>query len=259
MQGMHFPEALPIHPRLSAAFRCKWPIIKETILNTPGGFEGDCASLLHWHFEVAHRDRPACLRIATGYRPYSQGHTLKTVLLDSMHEAAPNALLSYNPAASVQPVPGLSWGSSLTTLVLLPGNRALTGLRSKNMQTNPELWACLFTEALEPRDVSGVSMAPLLDRLVLEELGTLGALGQHHFVGLAFLPESYSWTLVSVLDLRKANTLALAAALDRLVPDNETQQWGQYPLDTPELFNASNPPELLGLSLAQDIVSRLNR
>ena len=260
VRGQHFPESLPVHPRLQNAFQTHWPEVRERILATPGGFEGgfegDCAVLLHWEHEKAHGPRPAQLRIATGYRPYSQGHALKTVMLDHAGEHEPNALLP-QPSSAMQPIPGLSWGSSLTTLVLLPDSRVLINKRSKNMQTNPSQWTCFFTEVLEPGDLCENSMQNVLSRLEQEELANLGPLGVHRFLGLCLLPQSYTWTLVSLLDLRAAPRDRLNASIFALEPDAETEAWGQHSL-LPEATALVGDSTLLGLALAVDIVNRLD-
>lgn len=213
-------------------------------------------ALLHWEHEKAHGPRPAQLRIATGYRPYSQGHALKTVMLDHAGEHEPNALLP-QPSSAMQPIPGLSWGSSLTTLVLLPDSRVLINKRSKNMQTNPSQWTCFFTEVLEPGDLCENSMQNVLSRLEQEELTNLGPLGVHRFLGLCLLPQSYTWTLVSLLDLRAAPRDRLNASIFALEPDAETEAWGQHSL-LPEATALVGDSTLLGLALAVDIVNRLD-
>lgn len=256
VRGLHFPESLPVHPRLAAQFQTQWPGVRERILATPGGFEGNCAALLHWKHEKAQGLRPAQLRVATGYRPYSQGHALKTVMLNHADEHEPNALLP-QPSSAMQPIAGLSWGSSLTTLVLLPDSRVLINKRSANMQTNPSQWTCLFTEVLEPSDLCEHSMQNVLSRLEQEELANLGQLGIHRFLGLCLLPQSYTWTLVSLLDLRAAPRDRLNASIFALKPDAEIEAWGQHSL-LPEATVLVGDSTLMGLALAVDIVNRLD-
>lgn len=258
VHGRHFPESLPVHPRLQSRFTKQLPHIYKRIIDTPGGFDGDCAALLHWEYQDAGAGRPAQLQIATGYRLYTHGHTLKTVLLEQANTAGPNTFLATQLNGALQPIAGMSWGSSLTTVVLLPNNQVLMGQRSPHMQTNPLLWSCLFTEALEPSDIHASNMDNVLARLAHEELACLQTLGTHRFVGLVLLPLSYTWTLVSVMDLRSVPMWQLTIALAELQPDAETQAWSAHTLATLPGLLTPDTRDLLGLALAQNIVDRLS-
>ena len=257
VHGQHVAESLPVHPRLYNEFNKMLPIVYKHIMATPGGFDGNCAALVHWEYTAAVDSRPAQLRIVTGYRAYTQGHTLKHVLVENANLDYPNALLPIQPTPKQQPIASLSWGSSLTTVVLLPNNSVLMGQRSAYMQTNPSQWCCLFTEALEPSDVRPLSMDNLLNRLAHEELANLGTIGPHRFVGLVLLPMSYTWTLVSVLDLRAVPSILLNNALAALRPNDETQAWSALSLSPPAERDRSDAATILGFSLARDIAQRL--
>lgn len=266
VSGHHFPENLPVHPRIETALRASWPLVRANVLATPGGFDGPCAALLHWKYHAAIGSRPAHLHIATGYRSYSQGKTLKRLLLEDGADTTQGPLLPSTPeqlSPSLQPNAAMSWGSSLTTLVLLPDNQVLTGQRGAHMHINPSVWSCLFTEVLEPSDVRAPSMATLLDRLVREELRPFVGMGSQRFVGLLVLPQSYTWTLVALLDLRHVPQDDVQTALAALQPDNETQAWGLCTLPPlPASKESATRPgleesTLLGWELARDVVARL--
>lgn len=122
------------------------------------------------------------------------------------------------------PDKGVSWGLSLLTFVLLPFGHLLCAQRSPALMVAPGEWKASFTEVIEPADITEGSLQPLLDRLVEEELPTLQGLGPHRFVGLGVREDTYTWQLVSTVDLRKP-TIELYHALEGLLPDPETSAW----------------------------------
>ncbi len=253
VRGVHHGESLAVSQRLTPAFRQKWPLTRQQVLNTPGGFEGERAALLSW--EVAGRDprtRQPVLRLQTGYRTYSEGLALKRLVAEQGSCARVEP-----PFGDEQPLPGESWGSSLSCVVLLPQGRVLAGKRSSTLQSNPNRWSCVFTEVLEPSDVSPWGMEDVLDRLVAEELRSLKDLAheRHQFVGLLLVPHSYTWTLVSVIDLREEPAEAVDKAVGELAPDAETSAWGSVPLT--DMAQGAFSPDLDGLDLARDVVQRM--
>lgn len=258
VRGQHHPETLPVHPRLQDAFDAQWPQVLQRVLATPGGFDGKRAALVHWQFDPAGRGRPAQLSLTTGFRTYTQGTTLKKLMAQDAlwSEDFPQGL-----PPGLQPEPSLSWGSSLTTVVLLPNGRVLAGQRGQHMQANPGRWACVFTEILEPDDVSPWGMNDLLERLVEEELPLLLGRGLHRYVGLMLIPRSYTWTLVSVLDLRAEPADELDALLLRMKPDAETQAWASLALQgLPGLAEGALADDAVveGLELARELSLRLS-
>lgn len=257
VRGTHQPGAMPVHPRYEKGFDSEWADVRERVLRAPGGFEGQRAALVHWELEPARCTRPACLSLETGFRSYTQGTALKQLIARDGHWGT-EVLGSI--AALSQPQPGLSWGSSLTSVVLLPHGKVLAGQRSSHLQASPGVWSCAFTEILEPDDVSAWNMDDLLERLVREELPLLAGRGTPRFVGLMLLPRSYTWSLVSVLDLRAQPAHEMDALLAQMVPDEETQAWASVPLHSmPGLASAgaTEPGTVQGFELAQDLAARL--
>lgn len=192
VQGVHTPHVLPVHPRLQSDFYALLPKVKSHILALPGGFDGPCAALTSWAYTPMPNHGPARLSITTGFRTYSQSNALKQLITKDAQWKQQRTLWLPN---ELQPDAACSWGSSLTTVVVLPGNRVLAGKRSANLQTNPSRWSCLFTEILEPSDIAPDSMDGLLARLIQEELPLFQNLGSHQFVGLMLVPECYTWTV----------------------------------------------------------------
>lgn len=257
VRGIHQPGAMPVHPRYEKGFDAVWADVRERVLRAPGGFDGQRAALVHWELEPGRGTRPACLSLETGFRPYSQGTALKQLIAEDGHWDT-EVLASI--ADLQQPQPGLSWGSSLTSVVLLPHGKVLAGLRSSHLQASPGAWSCVFTEILEPDDVSPWNMDDLLERLVREELPLLTGKGTHRFVGLMLLPQSYTWSLVSVLDLRAQPAHEMDALLAQMAPDEETQAWASLPLQSmPGLIEggAAEPGPVQGLELAHELSTRL--
>jgi len=257
VRGAHQPGAMPVHLRYEKGFDAVWADVRERVLRAPGGFDGQRAALVHWELEPARGTRPACLSLETGFRSYSQGTALKHLIARDGHwDAEVLASIADLP----QPQPGLSWGSSLTSVVLLPNGKVLAGQRSSHLQASPGVWSCAFTEILEPDDVSAWNMDDLLERLVRDELPLLAGKGTHRFVGLMLLPRSYTWSLVSVLDLRAQPAHEMDALLAQMVPDEETQAWASLPLHSmPGLAcaDATESGPVQGLELAQDLAARL--
>lgn len=253
VQGVHTPDVLSVHPRLQSDFDAFLPAVRSRVLARTGGFDGPCAALTSWAYTSVPTSGPARLSITTGMRTYCQSNTLKQLMVKDVLWAQQRSLWLPN---GIQPDATCSWGSSLTTVVLLPGNSILVGKRSDNLQTNPSKWSCLFTEILEPSDVTLSSMEPLLDRLVQEELPFFKKLGLHRFVGLMLVPECYTWTLVSVLDLRALPIEPLDAMLATLSPDEETQAWTRVMLH-PVLDEMGDSNIIIGLALARSIADCL--
>ncbi len=253
VRGTHSGKRLPVDACFAVEHPRVWEEVRQRVLSTPGGFDGERAVLLEWG--LAGRDRRTGqqeLVFNTGFRTYSEGTALKKMVAQTLAQASLSSDAVATPPS--QPSEGWSWGSSLTTVVLLPGERVLLGQRAAHLQANPGRWACVFTEVLEPADVSPWGLEDLLERLTQEELPAFQELGEHRFVGLLFLPRSYTWTLVSVLDLRMHSREEIDAAMSHLAPDNETQAWGSLPLS--ELV-APVPSDVEGFELAQDVARRL--
>lgn len=249
--GSHHPEPMEVSDRVKPLFQNRWEKTRQKVLSSPGGFDGHRAVLLSWETCAACREFPTPgLKLETGYRTYTEGLALKQLVaeLGSRVEGAA-------PLAELQPLPTESWGSSLTTVVLLPDNGVLAGQRSPLLQVNPGRWSCVFTEILEPSDVHPVSMEPLLGRLTSEELKPLENIAKHRhrFVGLLLVPHSYTWTVVSVLDLTRAPPADVQQAVAELQPDAETAAWQVVPLGSAHFV----VPGLSGLELARDVARRL--
>lgn len=253
VNGEHAHTQLPIHRAIQADFDELLPSNRARILASPNGFEGPCAPLLQWTPAKKNEDM-ARLVIKTGFRPYTHSNTLKRLLASSRawEHTQSSTFVAHE---TLQPLPSLSWGFSLTTVVLLSRNRILMGQRGANMDASPGRWSAVFTEIIEPKDISLSSMEPLLHRLVQEELPAFVNAGTHRFVGLLLLPESYTWTLVSVLDLRDVDGEHIETLVASLAPDEETQAWYTHDLNMP--LEPSMLPNTQGLALVRDIVYRL--
>lgn len=237
--GHHNSDPLPVATSLREGFASRHSALLAKVLARPGGFDGQRAALVHWRLEGSR------LSLETAQRSYTEGSTLKQLCLEYPDQVP----------LGLQPVEGWSWGSSLATVVLLPGNRILTGRRSRNMAAAPGRWSVLFTEVLEPGDVRPLGMGTLLSRLVEEELPTLSAFGAGRYVGLARTLPDYCWMLVAVLDLRSIDAAdGLEDALAALKPDDETEAWAALGVDS--LALGSLMP--LGLDLVRDLVQRLD-
>jgi hypothetical protein len=158
------------------------------------------------------------------------------------------------PPYSAQPDPAWSWGIALASLVLLPGRKVLAGKRAEHLRAAPGRWAAVFTEVLEPTDISPLGMNAALARLAAEELAPLQHLGRHQFVGLIHLSLSRQWILVAVMDLREVPLSGLDRALAELAPDQETVAWA-----TLALGQERRPAglDVIGLRLARDVHARL--
>jgi hypothetical protein len=237
VRGVHSPEKLPIAPPLRAAFEAGHPRVLEEVLARPEGFDGRRAALTRWEHH------PGELQLRTGERSYTEGLVLGRLIRERRR-----------PPPDAAPDPAWSWGTTLATLVLLPERRVLVGQRSEQLQSAPGRWAAVFTEVLEPADIDPLGMRAVLDRLVAEELAPLRQLGRHEFVGLLRLAGNWEWILVAVLDLRGLCAAALAQALARLVPDDETVAWDTLPLDEAGDDRAG---DVIGLQLARDVQARL--
>jgi hypothetical protein len=237
VSGLHSPEPMPIAPDLQAEFGIRHPQLLETVLARPGGFDGRRAALKHW------TRRPGELRLRTGERSYTEGLVMARLIRER------NV-----PPPSAVAAAGWSWGTTLASLVLLPGQRILVGRRAEQLQSAPGRWAAVFTEVLEPPDISPRGMQTVLARLAAEELAPLQHLGRHHFVGLLRLAINWEWVLVAVLDLREVPGSRLSHALATLAPDAETVAWDSLPLG--EAGDAENAG-VIGMRLARDVHARL--
>lgn len=213
VSGTFNPGTAPVASMLQPSFetaRQKW---LQKIASNPKSFNGHRAVLTG--FDVVERR----LELQTAYRTYADGRALNDALRD-----ARTAGLDVASDKLERPCAELSWGFSLLTAVLLPGNQLLCNQRSHSLAVNPGKWTPYFTEIIEPSDIDGRDMQGLLDRLVAEETPALKGLGLHRYVGIGVRPLSYTWQLFSVLDLRDA--AGVLQALEALAPDQETTAWG---------------------------------
>lgn len=235
--GVHSRQAMPVAAALRSAFEAQHPRELEQVLAQPHGFDGRRAALKHWSHS------PGQLRLHTGERSYTASRLMARLIQDS-------GALPY----SAQPDPAWSWGIALASLVLLPGRKVLAGKRAGHLRSAPGRWATVFTEVLEPSDISPLGMDAALSRLAAEELAPLQQLGRHHFVGLIHLSVSRQWILVAVLDLREVPPSRLDRALAELAPDQETVDWA-----TLALGQAHRPMglDVIGMRLARDVQARL--
>jgi hypothetical protein len=253
VSGKHTPAQAPVSPELQVVYQRRCEAWKAKVLSRPGGFDGERAALQSYQ----HGDKG--LQLMTAYRSYTEGRALADAWLER-----PAHLDQQAQAGGV--LAGASWGMSLVTFIRLPGDLWLSGRRSAAMLALPGVWSVGFTEMMEPVDIQSVTMQPLLDRLVREEMPSMASLGDHRFVGLSVRPRTYSWQLVSVLDVSKVETQPLRAALEALQPDEETDAWGVYGSG----FDADHPAWLPGnlrtdlreephdFVNAQTVLSRLN-
>jgi hypothetical protein len=217
VRGAFDAAPAPVEPRLQTSFlveREKW---LRKIANNPKSFNGHRAVLTG--FEVTAGE----LHLQTAYRTYADGRALHDAL-----RVGRSSGVTMQQDWFTRPRPELSWGFSLLTAVLLPGGKLLCNQRSQSMAVNPGKWSPFFTEIIEPSDVEAGGMQGLLDRLVAEELAPLRGLGSHKCVGVGVRPQSYTWQLFSVLDLREAP--GALQALEALAPDDETMAWGELTL-----------------------------
>ena len=251
VSGFHNPTGAPLPLANRTALLREHRAIRAKVLARPGGFDGARAVLIGWERSQNY------LYLQTQYRSYSEGLMLRK------HVEANTRFLADVLLTNPQPVPELSWCTTLATYVLLPGDRVLAGKRSAHLQTAPNVRTCSITEIIEPSDVSG-DMSPVLDRLVQEELPELAGLGRHYFVGLGIRTESGAWYLLAVLDLRESGAAA-DAVVARLKPDNETQSRHTYslledpvaadePRDLiiPQVIAGHRPTSALGMTTPED-------
>ena len=237
VSGIHSAGPMPIAPELQAGFGLRHPQVLEAVLARPGGFDGRRAALKHW------TRRPGELRLCTGERSYTEGLVMARLIRERKV-----------PPPSAETAAGWSWGTTLASLVLLPGQRILVGRRAEQLQSAPGRWAAVFTEVLEPPDISLQGMQSVLARLAAEELAALQHLGRHDFVGLLRLAINWEWVLVAVLDLREVPGSRLNQALAALAPDAETVAWDSLPLG--EAGDAENAG-VVGMRLVREVHARL--
>lgn len=215
VSGVHDAAHAPVSPALRVEYEGAHARWLAKIAAKPGAFDGHRAVLQHYVHRGEH------LALQTNYRTYTQGRALK----DAWVQANPQGLAE--PPA--QPDVGASWGLSLLTLVFLPFGHVLCAQRSPKLMVNPGMWTVAQTEVVEPSDISAGDMSALLRRITEEEMPCLAGLGSHRYIGLGVRAASYTWQLVSVLDLRTASTPVLHA-LGYLAPDDETAAWCAWPL-----------------------------
>lgn len=220
VKGTHDPDGVGVLPQLVEDFSSRHAQWLEKIQARPGGFDGKRAVLLS--FKVAGNS----LQAHTGFRSYTQGRALH----DAIRAARDTQELVLDPSDFLRPRPGLSWGASLATFVLLPHEHVLCVKRARGVAVAPGEWQANFTEMLEPSDINRKSMDKLLDRLVAKELPPLTGLGVHKYVGLGVTAASYTWQLVSVIDMRRAQMEQVVGALNSLAPSSESDAWGVHPL-----------------------------
>lgn len=240
VQGTHSARPAPVHGALRSAHAMLHSQTLRRIHATPGAFDGERAVIAEL------RQQPQRLELITLHRTYSEGLALKQLL------SSAQVRKTLNCPADLVPQPELSWGAALALVVLLPEQRVLAGQRASHLLVDPGQWCCAFTEVLEPGDVPGGNMRPVLDRLIAEELPAFAQLGTPRFVGLVRWRQTWGWSLVGVLDLRNEPAHAVRQALELLQPDDETQAWQS--VDLREV-----PPELASnwTDLAQDLSRRL--
>lgn len=234
VRGTHDPESMPVAEQLQQDCSRRQEEWRSKILARPGGFDGHRAPVLSF------RATADTLQVHTGYRTYTQSRALR----DALDAARGSQDLVLSPNDLLRPRAGLSWGASLATFVLLPHEHVLCAHRAEPLATDPGIWTCCSTEILEPTDLDRRNMDKLLARLVSEELPSLGGLGQHRFVGLGVRPLSYTWQLVSVLDLRPVPLEQLVPVLSAMQPDTETAGWAVLPLQSIALDERPYPPAL---------------
>lgn len=206
VSGSHSPSGLPVHPDIEKAFEDNH---KQWLEKISGGlgFDGDRAAITGYQYSPGH------LHLSTAYRTYTEGRAMR------------DAIYAQPKRRSNTPEASLSWGMSLTAYVLMPYGHILCSQRSKTLAVAPGIWTAAHTEVMEPGDVDSASMAPLLARLVDEEIPALSGIGTHKFVGLGLRQRSYTWQLIAVLDLRDVPMAEVLARLELLHASAETDAW----------------------------------
>lgn len=223
VRGIHVPTGLPVLSQLQDAHASAHAAWRARVSAKPGGFDGDRAVLIKVRPSDA-SGHPESLDLTTGYRTYTEGRALHDVLADARKQG-----FTLSDQQLATPDRELTWGFSLCTTILLPYDHVLCAQRSSKLLVSPGQWLPHFTEVIEPSDMNAVTMAQLLERLVVEEVPPFRQAGAHRFVGLGVRHGSYTWQLASVLDARHSPELVIEA-IEKLQPDAETEQWGIAPL-----------------------------
>lgn len=237
--GVHIAHPLPVHAQIAEQVAAKRLAVLSELAINPAGFDGDRACITHWE----HTKKG--LYIESAWRSYSQGIAIRETYKEKMNQGIQLA----NPLNN-QPDPHLSWGSTYTSVVLLPDNMVLAGLRSPHMVTNGNVWSVVFTEILEPSDISIDGMHQLPLRLVQEEMPELLKYGTPKLVGLGIREYSYTWQLIGVLDLRAADK-SIFETIAALPADEETIAWKAV-----DIMDSQVTQNILGNELAKLLLER---
>jgi hypothetical protein len=209
VRATHDPGGMPVLEQLQDDFSRRQNAGFAPLLARPGKVAGPSVPLLSF------RASADALQVHTGYRAQGQGRALH----DAIVAARDRQDLTLTPSDMLRPRAGL-----------LPHEHVLCAQRASTLAVSPSVWACSITEVLEPNDIDRRGMVKLLARLESDELPALVGLGSHKFVGLGVRPLSYTWQLVSVLDLRKAPLEMLKPILTAMAPDADSSAWAVLPL-----------------------------